>query len=760
MAKPSLDAGKIKNFFLLNVEKMVLALVVLLLVGLVYMGYSIEGLKESPADLEQITQTADTRMKEDTWSNLAEENRPPSGFAEVVKLGDVPTPDLPYKTDKPLKPAGRNLGEKRKDPTLFPPAKVEVYAVSGPVAFRAKTGDRDPLADAKPSELKKKEVKQETKKPRGRRGGYGSDMYSSDMYGSEDPMGGSGMPYGSDMMGEMGYGGMPSMYGAAGGATANPMKIPGFRAGPGAMYRPCNIVAVKSVVELRKQYDEYERVFSSALGYNRQRDIPRPIMFLGQRADVTDDPARELTDSDWTLVANSNSLRQQMLTDPWFGFAQEIIDPRYISPVLSMPVPPLMLRDLEPLAKHSDTPRLTATQLNMRLEAQKKMEERKKAIEEKAKTGSEAVTPGAVPGRPMSGGPMGGMMPGYGGAMGGMMPGYGAGSDMYSMGSGMESGMYSGSGMDMYGSGSDMYGSGMGMYGSGSDMYGSGMGMYGSGEMATDMYGSESGMGGYGYGAASMGPPVPTVDYALVRFHDFTAQPGRKYRYRVSVFYEDPNHPQIPAAEPNERTLDEEVKRRLAPVLQEEKEKNSRVYYVRTEWSAPSPVVEVDPNPITLAGSVDLNRPAAIPGTEQTLPAELRGRVMSVVWDPIYAVDVPGVLDASRGTVLNFTAKANVIHPITLQFRELPDFNFATGQSVIDLRGGEPLPGGDQLTSLGEYIVVDDEGNVVVRSELNDYDSFQLYTPPEATAAPAMGYGGDDMYPGEMPGPGAKRPRR
>ena len=40
------------------------------------------------------------------------------------------------------------------------------------------------------------------------------------------------------------------------------------------MSRPCNIIAVKSVVELRKQFDEYERVFSTALGITRSGIVP------------------------------------------------------------------------------------------------------------------------------------------------------------------------------------------------------------------------------------------------------------------------------------------------------------------------------------------------------------------------------------------------------------------------------------------------------------------------------------------------------
>src|SRR5690606_12609102 len=38
------------------------------------------------------------------------------------------------------------------------------------------------------------------------------------------------------------------------------------------------------------------------------------------------------------------------------------------------------------------------------------------------------------------------------------------------------------------------------------------------------------------------GNPMAGVDYKLVRFFDFDAQPGKIYRYRVRLFYRDPNN--------------------------------------------------------------------------------------------------------------------------------------------------------------------------------------------------------------------------
>ena len=57
-----------------------------------------------------------------------------------------------------------------------------------------------------------------------------------------------------------------------------------------------------------------------------------------------------------------------------------------------------------------------------------------------------------------------------------------------------------------------------------------GMGMPGDGMYGDGMYGA-----GMTYG--------PTVDYLLIRFFDFNVEMGKKYRYRIQLLLEDPNHP-------------------------------------------------------------------------------------------------------------------------------------------------------------------------------------------------------------------------
>lgn len=49
---------------------------------------------------------------------------------------------------------------------------------------------------------------------------------------------------------------------------------------------------------------------------------------------------------------------------------------------------------------------------------------------------------------------------------------------------------------------------------------------------------------------------------------------------------------------------------------------------------------------------------------------------------------------------------------------------------VVDMRGGEDLPGkaSDRVTSIGEFMLFDDQGNFLVRNELDDYEDFRRYT--------------------------------
>jgi hypothetical protein len=283
---------------------------------------------------------------------------------------------------------------------------------------------------------------------------------------------------------------------------------------------------------------------------------------------------------------------------------------------------------------------------------------------------------------------------------------------------------------------------------------------------------------------------------------------------------EDPNHPAFAQLEPIERFLEDTVKQRLAtevrPREQEKRENElkdrplleqalkSRIYFRRSEFSEPSEIVEVKGSPQTIAGAIAGARFVPAP-KESGAPPDLQirmddpsGKMMAVVFDEQRAVDVPGVVDVYRGSVLNFTSNADVIHPIMLTFKKLTDVRFRTDRVVADIRGGIELPEAkqptpsiqqqqyamdagmgmgmegmptmpparpDPLYSFGEYVVLDEKGRLKVYSEFDDWQNFKrMAMPPQPETAGMYGMPGDAGMPGlegAMPGDdGGGRRRR
>jgi hypothetical protein len=419
-----------------------------------------------------------------------------------------------------------------------------------------------------------------------------------------------------------------------------------------------------------------------------------------------------------------------------------------------MPIPPILMQPYDSLALHSEVPKKKlATNLAMVQPGtgeQAKTEGKEEAAAEPKPSGdfSEGlpqIAPAGAPG--MGGYGMPGMAPG-------MPPGtgYPGSSDM-----GSSAGMY---GAGMYG------GSTPGMEG-----YGSTAGYPGStGEMGA------YGMGSGGYGMPGMpGIKQPVVKYKMIRFFDFTAEAGKSYQYRVRVMIEDPNRPIDKTSEPNARILDQVVVDRLAKVTaaDEEYQKTSgkprRTYWLQTEWSEPSNVVTlVTPEKFVGGGAIggrSIKLAAAGPSVEIEEP---KGKVVTAVWDRRRATEVPAEREVLRGAFLDFTDKADVLQPLTLQIKRIEEFNFDTEAFVADLRGGESLLLDVDKTTKeekplpvpGEYLVVDGDGRLVACSEVDDAEEYRrlLFIEDTPGAATGMmpssgtgGYGETMGYPSSYP---------
>ncbi len=813
MKKPKVSLGSngIKGFFLQHIEKLVFAVAILLVAVFVWLGTRVDTFKTSqtPNTLKQLATDAELHINRSSSEVLRNERAPREGrggqYAKRVEQGGIETPDAGIPWDPPT---GRP-GSKRNDPKVFPPIKLETVALTGALCLKPDSDRTDLLADLENAPVQE-EKKKRAKKPRAPRGGYGSGSgmggYGS---GSDNPYGegegGSGsMPGSGGMLGSgsgMGsgassptgmrtypadkvcgyrpsgvssgsYGGMggSSMGGSGMGSPGSPGApggpgMPGMPGGPGGsggssttapgspIAESADVVVVKALVPYQKQADEFKTVLGDAIGYNPSRDTPHLIFFQAERADVTDDPDKELTDADWTIVMNPN--RAKRAAADWHGSPAEIADPNYLDSAVTMRTPPLMLRCLDDVLLHSDVPRGQAAAATLSPDAG--TEEDKGDEKDKA--------PGDAPGDDAPGG-FAGTIGGYPGGSGGY-PG-GSGGSGYPGGSGSYPGGSGGSGYPGGGSGSPDMGMGPPGFGgsSGMGMPGSGMGMGGSGGYPG---GGSGGYGGYGgYGGSSMMSSAEPVQYKMVRFFDLTAKRGRVYRYRVKVYIEDPNNPntdpmrglvQIP---PVRRTLSENVLKRLAAQEADEKLKNQT--WIETEWSEPTEPVTI-PNPTRVfAGSVEPARMAI--GVDDSLvqQSEVEGRIVPVAWNDKLAIDVSVEESVARGSVLNVKKDFEVLDPISLVIKLLKDYELQSNYLVVDMSGGEDLPGDrkSRVTSPGEFVVLDDQGNLIVKNELDDYEQHRRFTladenkPLQSSMGGYGGSGGPGM--GGSGGPGMGGP--
>ncbi len=304
---------------------------------------------------------------------------------------------------------------------------------------------------------------------------------------------------------------------------------------------------------------------------------------------------------------------------------------------------------------------------------------------------------------------------------------------------------------------------------------------YSDAEYSRDYY--DDGMGtDTGYGPSGAGPRrTRLTQYKLVRFFDLNAEPGKSYRYRVSLILEDANRPEDPRNDPNRQVLAREVIERLDAIEAEDPtritaqrrvagqspQRPRRMYFRQTEWSEPSDVVTVESPDNFLAGAVTPPRFVRLvtrPGERgpEVQMGEDSAKLVAVAWDRRYAVEVPAEREVRRGAYLDFQEDADVLHPRLLQIRRFPDFPFQTGSFVADFRGGAELmtdvhPVTEEETVHrvpGEFLIINADGSMLVRNEVDTAEEYRrlMFIEDEGRRRRAgTGYT-DDYYDGGMGG--------
>jgi hypothetical protein len=439
-----------------------------------------------------------------------------------------------------------------------------------------------------------------------------------------------------------------------------------------------------------KQFEVYEGALEKAAGYNPARDVPQYLGYFVERSEVIDDkqgPWVKVPVTDGQGLPNMRfpfvkPSYLEKITRDWASSQEDPMDMRYSDYALTTPLPPLVGAGWGNEIVHS----LVPLQADSDAEAELKAKEDEEKLEDADDGGEGFDVDNGVGGPGMGGmagaegrrGGMRGMGPEMGGMRGGGMPGMG----------GMRGGM-------------------------------PGMG------------GGNRGGGGMG---RSSGPSEFDIDIPvkMVRFFDFTVQPGRQYRYRVRLVLADVN--QAPGVE--RRYLAREVAERI------DAQKEPRPIRL-APWSDPSPVIS-----IPMAGSVSIVD-AKPPKKGSTAEGLVNVLVQSYALDAEGRAQQAGIKKpVRRGGVMNMVEDAEVITPDRQFIEKVPDFQFQTGITLADFRGGEEVARG--LKRPVQALYMDAGGRLFVRHELDDAQTVEDY---EATFEAEEGAEGGMMMPGMgMPG--------
>ena len=506
--------------------------------------------------------------------------------------------------------------------------------------------------------------------------------------------------------------------GAGDGAFAmSPPRQDEDEAAPTGPTRGQRWAVVTGLIQHRKQKEAYDATFQEAAQWDPQRDYPDYVFYRVERAEV--DPRSETAEPKWTTVRVRDMLALQEL---WMRTGGEVVDGAYLPPprgsvAIAFPLGPLQDREWGPEVAHP--PEIPVLEPGER--------------------------GGGMPGRRSSRGGTSAAARGQGAAKGaegdaeaGEEP---AKSDDATKKAALEKRKKTRKKSADEPDEPDAFEAAGGA--SAGSSLGASRSTRNRGSMATAgsmpgmMPGSMPGMMGGGPGGMGPGTRAGSrtrrpadaeeekveekeLEYLLFRFFDFTVEPGKHYRYRVKLVLANPNHGMMSHYLKNDGM--------------------EKPQYLEAEWSEPSPAVSVplDSQVLTVSAKasdgsasmmlVRFNMDDGLIATEEvTVP---RGQLLDYRQRPL-----PG---AAGGET------------------EEKKVDYLTKSLLLDVVGGARLPGKDRnLLELGSVLLLDPEGALVVRSEIDDLSEIELRKQPEAGRGRFAGGGGGPAG-GEPPAPGGK----
>ena len=648
------------RFLLQHGEKIGIAAIMVVAGMLIWSSLGRPAVEQNRQPQALTTEAAAAKQNVDskTWETLPPEEQ--TSFASFQgKSGDgVMEPVEPpnYPPISPINPPTIPPIQLRQDPVLVAAADLEVRSSAG---LWMSSNPESILANmreaAKAAAKERQEAEEEARR------------MEEEGEGREGRGGGRG-PRGMGM-GEAGRGGMGMMGGDMSGMKTKDGVIVIPPTGGAQMqgfedFVETSWVTVLAKVPFKQQIQMYEDALASARGFNIQADMPQYIGYEVERAEVTDEGPGEFK---FLKRVFPKVVLDEMAT--WPIQTPDLVNPKYIHPLLTFPLPPMVMREWGEEVTHSDLPIPTPEELmgGTGLEETAPAEKPDAEVDPNDPFGSAArarTTPGMAMGR---GGEMG-MPMGRGG-----MP----------MGRGGEMGMGRPPGMGMP----------------------AGRG----GEMGMPM--GRGGMPGVGgEGAAELPEYVwdGSTKSLLFRFFDDTVQPGHRYRYRVRLVLKDVNVDQPP------KYLDPTVTARQA--------KNPKIRYRMTDWSESSPVAVVPRPGLTfIAGTKDVT--SVEPEARLIIKSVSSRPAAEIAFDQMY----------TRGAVLNFAGKAKIIWSSLYkvnpeQPEDSPAFKFLTGMTLVDVDGGDQLVSKNRsLTAPARALLMDSAGRLSMENELTQGKTIREY---------------------------------
>ena len=503
-------------------------------------------------------------------------------------------------------------------------------------------------------------------------------------------------------------------------------------------------IVLTGLVPVSEQEKAFDECFQEALNYNPNRDYPEYMYYDVERARVNpNNPGEELK---WQKVDLKKMLEVRRY---WMSMTQPRVLQIYRHERLTFSLPPLVGRNWDESIAH--VPDIPLAENEEFTPAETEEAEEGKAEEtEKAAEGEED--------------PFGRFSRRRGG-MGGMGMGPGMGME----GGGMRGGgrRRSRGGMGGMGMGPGMEG-GMGMPGGEGGMMGPGMGP-----------GMEGGMG-MGMG----GMYQKETPYYLYRFFDFDVEPGAHYRYRVRLALLNPNY-------------ELEPKYLQSPDLAKDS-------YIKSEWSEPSEIVSVPLDDRLMLASVNAGRRPS---------DEPKATLFAVHWDKETGQEIFKEFPVQLGQWTEFEMerrKANPMAPGGMGMGMGMEGGMGMGpgmeggmgmgpgmegggpgmmpggrqpgrgrrgsrprqplsekvacnadELVLDITGGEKLPGRGGMIAPGEILLMTADGVLKVRNDMDDEDDIREQKKPRELVpgrggmgpmmGPGMEGGGRRGGPGRMP---------